>query len=206
MLIFERVLHHYLFEAVEKTMWPCGQLGSCNERPASGDMSAAFAAYVGMRLCLILLASLLTLWQPWAEGSGMPQVKANMNGTHIPGYLSLRTLVAKYIGITLVVSTGLPLDKEGPMIHMAAAVAVLVGSLKLSSHFPNLCSALPEISDSTGARQLVSMGAAAGMAAAFEAPLGGILYSFEEHACCRVRISRVPARPDMGECRGQWRR
>ena len=97
----------------------------------AGNPIAAGFAYVGLRLTCILVASLLALWQPTASGSGLPQIKANLNGADIPGFLTFRTLVAKTIGITLVVSTGFPLGKEGPMVHIGAIVAAVLSRLEV---------------------------------------------------------------------------
>ena len=48
------------------------------------------------------------------------QVKAHLNGVRVPGLLRFTTLVAKVFGVTMVVSTGLPLGREGPMVHAGA--------------------------------------------------------------------------------------
>ena len=70
--------------------------------------------------------------QPHAAVSGLPKIKSNLNGTKIPGYLSFRVLVAKIVGTTLVVGSGLPLGKEGPMVHIGAAVASLISNVKVN--------------------------------------------------------------------------
>ena len=83
--------------------------------------------------------------------------------------------MAKIVGITLVVGSGLPLGKEGPMVHIGAAVASLLSNVQVG-WMGNLF----ELRLPSSQRGWVGMGAAAGVAAAFNAPLGGILYSFEE--------------------------
>ena len=70
--------------------------------------------------------------QPHAAVSGLPKIKSNLNGTKIPGYLSFRVLVAKIVGTTLVVGSGLPLGKEGPMVHIGATVASLISNVKVN--------------------------------------------------------------------------
>ena len=122
--------------------------------------------------CLLLTT---TSSQPEAAVSGLPKIKSNLNGTKIPGYLSFRVLVAKIVGITLVVGSGLPLGKEGPMVHIGAAVASLLSNVQVG-----WMRDLFELRLPSSQRGWVGMGAAAGVAAAFNAPLGGILYSFEE--------------------------
>ena len=129
------------------------------------------------RLTRLLPCLLLTSYssQPDAAISGLPKIKSNLNGTKIPGYLSFRVLVAKIVGITLVVGSGLPLGKEGPMVHIGAAVASLLSNVQVG-----WMRDLFELRLPSSQRGWVGMGAAAGVAAAFNAPLGGILYSFEE--------------------------
>ena len=41
-------------------------------------------------------------------------------------------LVAKIVGTTLVVGSGLPLGKEGPMVHIGATVASLISNVKVN--------------------------------------------------------------------------
>ena len=69
------------------------------------------------------------------------------------------------------------------MVHIGAIVAALLSRLTVGPMKPLLAMRSP-----TSQRYWVGMGAAAGVAAAFNAPLGGILYSFEE-------VSRIPPTP-----------
>ena len=55
----------------------------------------AFLLHSGWAVWLALLAALLTLWAPTAAGSGIPHVKAFLNGCRLPHILKLETLVAK---------------------------------------------------------------------------------------------------------------
>jgi chloride channel 7 len=116
------------------------------------------------------------MWAPQCEGSGLPVLKTYLNGIHQrKRWATGPALVAKSIAITLVVSTALPLGKEGPMVHvgaMAGAVGSRTRRFGLDRFF--------ELKLPKNQREWVGMGAAAGVAAAFNAPLGGILYSFEE--------------------------
>lgn len=142
----------------------------------SPRLFAGFCVYWALNTCLILLAALLTIWAPQAKGSGLPALKAYLNGIHQRKRWATGTaLIAKSIGITLVVSTALPLGKEGPMVHIGAMAGAVVSRTTwfgLDRFF--------ELRLPKNQREWVGMGAAAGVAAAFNAPLGGILYSFEE--------------------------
>jgi len=83
--------------------------------------------------------------------------------------LELKTLVVKMIGLTLSVSSGLSLGKEGPLVHVACCWSHLLA--RISSRY--------SINESKR-RELLSTAAAAGVSVAFGAPLGGVLFSFEE--------------------------
>ncbi|KAI6205932.1 Chloride channel protein [Aphelenchoides besseyi] len=129
---------------------------------------------------LVAIASLLVLHvSAPAAGSGIPLIKAFLNGVHIPGVDTLKTLLAKATGVAASVAGGLAVGKEGPMIHSGAAVASLISQgqfgkrkLKYFADFRN----------DREKRDFVSAGAAAGVAAAFGAPIGGVLFSLEEGA------------------------
>ena len=146
-----------------------------------GEVFDAYITLSGIVWALTLGAALLTLWAPEAAGSGIPHVKAYLNGCRTPGILRLRTLVAKTVGITFCVSIGMPAGREGPMVHAGAIVGAFVarGSQLLARCSPKRFARL-DFSNDYDTRNFVSMGAAAGVSAAFNAPIGGILFSLEE--------------------------
>ena len=49
-------------------------------------------------------------------------VQAYFNGVHIPGLLSLRTLISKLISATFVLAAGLIAEGEAPFVHIGAIV------------------------------------------------------------------------------------
>ena len=59
-----------------------------------------------------------------------------LNGVNVPRLLSFPTLVAKVVGVTFVVSTGLPLGREGPMVHTGAIVAARLTRNRLFKQSP----------------------------------------------------------------------
>lgn len=118
-------------------------------------------------LLLILIASLLGMIvqkQPLISGSGIPQVKGVVSGHLEINWLS--TILWKFIGGVLAIGAGLSLGREGPSIQLGAAagqgVSRLFGGLKVEE------------------RILITSGAAAGLAAAFNAPLAGVMFALEE--------------------------
>lgn len=63
---------------------------------------------------------------PFSAGSGIPEVKVIMSGVELPQYLSFRVLLGKVVGLTLALGAGLFVGKQGPMVHIGAAVATLL--------------------------------------------------------------------------------
>ena len=100
---------------IKTVLWPCDPDCSDDAQPNSWG---AYGAYVSYSLSLILVAALLTLWVPEAKGSGLPQLKAFLNGVKVKDLFRPQTFVAKFFGTLCVVSTNLPLGKEGPMVHI----------------------------------------------------------------------------------------
>lgn len=87
----------------------------------------------------------------------------------IRGYLGAFTLVAKSVGLTFSVASGLSLGKEGPMVHIASCVGNIL------SRFA------PKYDRNEGKRrEIISAACAAGVAVSFGAPIGGTLFSLEE--------------------------
>ncbi len=148
---------------------------TCTGLPSTDGLKSAYAAFVLSKVALVVVAAMLTAWAPASVGSGLPQVKAFLNGCRVSRSLHPSTLVAKVVGITLVVASGLPVGREGPMVHIGAAVAACASSVRIP--IPSL---VQEMRWPAMQRNWVGMGASAGVAAAFNAPLGGILYALEE--------------------------
>lgn len=149
-----------------------------------GGMGEAYLIHVSFSLALVFVAALLTSLAPAAAGSGLPQLKAFLNGCHTPEILRPSTLIAKAVGTTLVVTSGLPIGREGPMVAIGAALAASISRIRFP--FKHL---MFEMRLPSSQRNWVGVGAAAGVAAAFNAPLGGILYAFEEVS--RSRPKRI---------------
>ena len=87
----------------------------------------ALTAFLGL-LCISLsyamvAAFLVAFVEPVAGGSGIPEIKAILNGVKLPRVLRLKTLVCKAVGIAFSVASGLPVGKEGPCIHCGSCVA-----------------------------------------------------------------------------------
>lgn len=136
----------------------------------------------GFNGALVLVASFLVAFiEPCAAGSGIPQIKCYLNGVKVPRVVRIKTLIAKVIGVICSVSGGLAVGKEGPMIHSGAVVAAGVSQGRSTSLGLDL-RIFEYFHTDTEKRDFVSGGAAAGVAAAFGAPVGGLLFSLEEGA------------------------
>jgi len=136
-----------------------------------------YVVAVNAGLCLV--AGVIVLVAPVAVGSGIPHVKAYLNGIDVPELLRAKTLVVKMTGVVFSVLGGLPVGKEGPMIHAGSVIGG--GIPQLSSTTFNLDWRVVAVFRSDfWKRDFVSAGAAAGVSAAFGAPLGGVLFALEE--------------------------
>ncbi|OMP01132.1 Cystathionine beta-synthase, core [Corchorus olitorius] len=142
----------------------------------------AFAAYAGCNLALAAAAaSLCAFIAPAAAGSGIPEVKAYLNGVDAYSILAPSTLFVKIFGSILGVSAGFVVGKEGPMVHTGACIASLIGQGG-SRKYHLTWRGLRYFKNDRDRRDLITCGAAAGVAAAFRAPVGGVLFALEEAA------------------------
>nr|CCA15877.1 Chloride Channel (ClC) Family putative [Albugo laibachii Nc14] len=144
----------------------------------------AFWALVGCNLAFVSIAAILTsFWEPVAAGSGISEVKTMLNGMKIPRMLRLRTCITKIVGTIFAVSGGLPVGKEGPMIHSGAIVAAGLSQGKSSTlGYDTSFTHFTAFRNDREKRDFAACGAAAGVAAAFGAPIGGVMFVLEEGA------------------------
>ncbi|AEO69512.1 2006568b-32ea-4692-bc17-f99c610b2fd9 [Thermothielavioides terrestris] len=106
-----------------------------------------------------------------AAGSGVAEVRVILSGFVLHGFLGLKTLVVKTISLVLSVGSGLSLGKEGPYVHIATCVGNI--ACRLFAKYDR---------NDAKRREILSAAAAAGVAVAFGAPLGGVLFGLEEVA------------------------
>ncbi|KAH8592467.1 chloride channel [Bisporella sp. PMI_857] len=155
---------------------------------------ASFAIYVGFALLFALIAGFVTITTKanlpavqddrgdsgnqgptigksiyLAAGSGIPEIKTILSGFVIPHFLDFKVLFVKAIGATFAVATGMCLGKEGPFVHISTCAGYLVASL------------FPKYRDNgRKMREMSSVACSAGLSVAFGAPIGGVLFSYEE--------------------------
>lgn len=101
---------------------------------------------------------------PEAGGSGIPDVKATL--ANVPIKLSWRIALVKLVSAIVALGSGLTLGRQGPTVHIGAALA------------GGLSRYLPMSPDHR--RQIIAAGAGAGLAAAFNTPITGVLFVVEQ--------------------------
>lgn len=110
------------------------------------------------------LISMCISKEPLISGSGIPQIKAELIGKLKTKWYTI--IIAKIVGGFLSIFAGLSLGREGPSIQLGGmagkAVSRKLGRLR------------------TEERYLITCGAAAGLAVAFNAPLAGVMFALEE--------------------------
>ncbi|KAG8546024.1 hypothetical protein GDO81_019878 [Engystomops pustulosus] len=113
---------------------------------------------------------------PQAAGSGIPEIKVTLRGVVLAEFFTLRTFIAKLIGVTCTLAAGstIFLGKVGPFVHMATILATLLGKVMVK-----LVGAKENPSRKY---ELLIAGAAVGVACCFVAPVGGVLFSVETTA------------------------
>jgi chloride channel protein, CIC family len=112
----------------------------------------------------IAISILLIHVFPTTRGSGVNQTKAALYIYN--GYISFRTVVGKFIGSALAIGSGQSLGPEDPSLQIGAGIASALGRrLGLSRDKMRL---------------IAPVGAAAGLAAAFNAPISAVLFVIEE--------------------------
>jgi hypothetical protein len=87
---------------------------------------SAFFVFVLIQTFFALIASIFVYFEPVSGGSGIPEIKCFLNGINLPKVVRIKTLVCKVVGVTFSVAAGLPVGKEGPMVHSGGVVAAAV--------------------------------------------------------------------------------
>lgn len=117
---------------------------------------------------------LVKKYAPFAKGSGIPQVMAAVELANprdnflIQKLLSFRILFIKILSSFVLVMSGGAIGREGPTIQIAGSI------------FRKVYEFLPDWWPKISKKNMILTGAAAGLSAAFNTPLGGIVFAVEE--------------------------
>jgi CIC family chloride channel protein len=107
---------------------------------------------------------LLYRYFPNARGSGVPQTKVALFARE--GRITLRTVLGKFFCTSATLASGIPLGREGPSVQVGAGIGSVLGrTLGLRTE---------------QIKNLIPVGAAAAIAAAFNTPLAAVVFSLEE--------------------------
>ncbi|TKS88798.1 Chloride channel protein 1 [Collichthys lucidus] len=142
-----------------------------------GNIPLQFLAWVSYPLMFILFSSLFChLVSPQAIGlfssrSGIPELKTILRGVVLKEYLTLKAFVAKVIGLTAALGSGMPVGKEGPFVHIASICAAVLS--RFMSFFSGVYQNPYCYTD------ILTVGCAVGVGCCFGTPLGGVLFSIE---------------------------
>ncbi len=131
---------------------------------AAAGNPLAVAGWVAVMVVLWAAVTALVRWAPTSSGSGIPQIEADALGRlQIPW---ARTMAAKFSEGVLCALGGLSLGREGPSVMLGGLCGTAVARAAGSTEGER--------------RLLVTCGSGAGMAAAFQAPLTGVMFAVEE--------------------------
>lgn len=140
-----------------------------------------WAIFILAPVCCLTGWVIVRQFAPNAKGSGIPQVMAaiELSATHhdkaMSRLLSFRIIITKIVSSMFMVLGGAAIGREGPTIQVAGSIFRMVNK-SIPKSWPRLSQ-----------KSFILTGAAAGLAAAFNTPLGGIVFAIEELA--KIHIS-----------------
>ncbi|RHY32271.1 hypothetical protein DYB32_002913 [Aphanomyces invadans] len=154
------------------------------ELSGHSSFGSTYLVYASISVGYVAIASYcVAILCPVAGGSGISEIKATLNGIKIHRIVRLKTLFCKALGVLFSVAGGLPVGKEGPMIHSGAVIGAGLSQGKSSSFgLDTSWTKFKGFRNDKEKRDFISSGAAAGVGAAFGAPIGGVLFALEEGA------------------------
>ena len=135
---------------------------------------SSWAFFILTPMCFLISCWLVQRFAPYARGSGIPQVSAAIelsNPRHyykVDKLLSLKIIFIKILSTIVFVFGGGVSGREGPTIQISASIFKKINDL-LPKWYPKISKI-----------NMIVTGAAAGLAAAFNTPLGGIVFAIEE--------------------------
>lgn len=131
---------------------------------------SAYSPFIVAPLGLVLVSWMTNRWFPGSQGSGIPQsVAALQLAQHSARtrLLSVRIALGKILLTLIGLLSGASIGREGPTVHIGASLMFALGRIgKFPHHYMD--------------KGLILAGGAAGISAAFNTPLAGILFAIEE--------------------------
>lgn len=145
----------------------------------------AWMIFILAPVCFVASWWLIKEFAPYAKGSGIPQVMASVELANpkenklIRNLLSLKVMVFKILSSVILVIGGGAIGREGPTIQIAGSV------------FRKVYEYLPPWWPKISKKNMIMTGAAAGLSAAFNTPLGGIVFAVEELAKTHINYFKT---------------
>uniref|UniRef100_A0AAQ4Q2Y1 Chloride channel, voltage-sensitive 2a n=1 Tax=Gasterosteus aculeatus aculeatus TaxID=481459 RepID=A0AAQ4Q2Y1_GASAC len=173
MALVSWVMDYAIAFCQEAQKWMYGGLDS--------NMLLQYIAWVTYPVVLITFSAGFTqILAPQAVGSGIPEMKTILRGVVLKEYLTFKTFVAKVIGLTCALGSGMPLGKEGPFVHVASLCAALLSKF-MAPLFGGIYMEEPFEGSKNELRntEMLSAACAVGVGCCFAAPIGGVLFSIE---------------------------
>uniref|UniRef100_A0A7N6FDQ3 Chloride channel, voltage-sensitive 2a n=1 Tax=Anabas testudineus TaxID=64144 RepID=A0A7N6FDQ3_ANATE len=165
MALVSWVMDYAIAFCQEAQKWMYGGLDS--------NMLLQYIAWVTYPVVLITFSAGFTqILAPQAVGSGIPEMKTILRGVVLKEYLTFKTFVAKVIGLTCALGSGMPLGKEGPFVHVASLCAALLSKFMAALFGGTFMNELRNT-------EMLSAACAVGVGCCFAAPIGGVLFSIE---------------------------
>ncbi len=151
---FEHAVH---LVSSSRTEWLRSEVGSILPLGLAAFLISAGLAFVGYYL--------VHRFAPEASGSGIPEIEGAMEGMRPVRWW--RVLPVKFFGGMGALGSGMVLGREGPTVQMGGAIGRMVSDIF-------------RVKNDDARHSLLASGAAGGLAAAFNAPLAGIMFVVEE--------------------------
>ncbi|XP_074544465.1 chloride channel protein 2a isoform X3 [Halichoeres trimaculatus] len=173
MALVSWVMDYAIAFCQEAQKWMYGGLDS--------NLLLQYIAWVTYPVVLITFSAGFTqILSPQAVGSGIPEMKTILRGVVLKEYLTFKTFVAKVIGLTCALGSGMPLGKEGPFVHVASLCAALLSKF-MAALFGGIYMEEPFEGSKNELRntEMLSAACAVGVGCCFAAPIGGVLFSIE---------------------------
>jgi len=131
---------------------------------AAGHKFTVALLGIGILIFAAVCVTAIVIREPLSSGSGIPQVKGELKGEINAKWVQV--IIAKFFGGILTIGSGLSLGREGPSIQLGAMAGK--GFSRINNRLR------------TEEKLLMTCGSGAGLAAAFGAPLAGVVFALEE--------------------------
>ncbi|MGY2572492.1 H(+)/Cl(-) exchange transporter ClcA [Vibrio sp. C8] len=151
---FEKAVH---FVSETRTEWLRSEIGNLLPLWLAAFIISAVLALVGYYL--------VHRFAPEAAGSGIPEIEGAMDGIRPVRWW--RVIPVKFFGGMGALGSGMVLGREGPTVQMGGAIGRMISDIF-------------RVNNEDTRHSLLASGAAGGLAAAFNAPLAGIMFVVEE--------------------------